>query len=213
LYCSNRKITKQEFMKNFLSKSFALAVVILFAGCKEESATVENPLEKLSAICDAKPALGKLASVQQPVSTSAVPYNVSLLQKKDNGDDTYTWIWKITNPNPGNGENGTVQDLSHWGFSLGNCANIEDLVSASTSTDGVNWSSFKADYKIDRSQDCYNEPLLKFDFGTSGAVSSYFRVIVSKNFKVEKRTAIYKSGKNTGCGTFEICSIGCPEED
>ena len=190
---------------------FSLSV-ILFSACKKSDETGKRELDasKLSSICDGKSIV--TSSKQKAATLSAegpTPYTVSLLTRKSNGDGTYTWIWSVSNPNPGNGTNGTVQDLSHWGISLGACAKISDIVSASTSTNGVNWTSFTPEYKQDRSQDCYSGAVLKFDVGTSGTNKTYYKLVVNGNFSSEKVTGIYKSGNRTGCGTFQICGLGC----
>ncbi|HEY1023751.1 MAG TPA: hypothetical protein VGE26_01200 [Sphingobacteriaceae bacterium] len=198
-------------MKKNLFRGFALTLGItslVYYGCQQEpEPELENPLAKLSAICDAKPQMGKQTANE--TLDEAVPYTVSLLRRKANDDGTFTWIWSVTNPKPGNGSNGTVQDLSHWGISLGDCASLKDIVQVSTSTDGNNWKNLEVSYKQDKSQDCYSSPVLKFDAGTSNTKTTYYKVILNKDFSVEKRDAYFKSGKNTGCGTFKICAIGC----
>ena len=187
-----------------------LLLVLVLESCKKEKEK-ENLLDasKLSSKCEGK---GTLMSVNQASSLSGqdLPYTVSLLSRKSNGDGTYSWIYSVNNPKPGNGNNGTAQDLSHWGISLGSCATIKDVVGMATSKDGIKWTSIKPEYKQDKSQDCYSDPILKFDVGTKGSAKMYYKIIVNKNFSSQKRLAVYKSGSRTGCGKFEICGIGCP---
>lgn len=210
--------------QNFVKKNHtALALIAIltiasYIGCKKEK-DAEKVIDatKLSAICNGKSienaaVNNKAMTLSVSSEESDLPYNISLLSRKSNGDGTYTWIWSVTNPNPGNGKNGTVQDLSHWGISLGECAGLGDIVSAATSTDGIHWNSFSPSLKVDKSQDCYTAEVLKFDVGTNGSKTTYYQVTLNKNFTTEKRDAYYKSGANTGCGTFTICGIGCAEE-
>lgn len=199
-------------MKKLLFRTVALTMGIgamVYIGCQSEpQSEPENPLAKLSSICDAKPEVEKQAF--NATMGENVPYTVSLLQRKDNGDGTFTWIWSVTNPNPGNGKDGqSAQDLSHWGMSLGDCATLNDIADVSSSTDGIKWKKLEKSYKQDKSQDCYTDPVLKFDTGTTGSTTTYFKVVVTRDFNVVKRDAYFKSGKNTGCGTFKICAIGC----
>ncbi|WP_423147087.1 hypothetical protein [Rubrolithibacter danxiaensis] len=205
-----KKITSLAFKA--LTVGVALTMTVVFS-CKknEDSEKKVKSLASMKSLCDGKQI--SAANFKNTLTVSAestLPYTVSLISRTSNNDGTYTWIWSVTNPNPGNGKNnGTVQDLSHWGISLGACATLNDVVSAATSTDGENWSAFTPSYNQDKSQDCYSDPILKFDVGTTGSQTTYYRLIVSKNFTIEKRTALYKSGANTGCGVFEICAIGC----
>src|SRR5262245_36597027 len=42
-------------------------------------------------------------------------YDIALESMNPVGSN-WEWIWTVTNVNPGNGNNGTVQNLSHWGM-------------------------------------------------------------------------------------------------
>ncbi|WP_423146085.1 hypothetical protein [Rubrolithibacter danxiaensis] len=199
--------------KIYSSIFFLTLVGLTYIGCKEEAAVKPvDDASKLSSICTGKTAFAKVESSNVASVSNPLPYDISLLARKSNDDGTYTWIWSVQNPKPGNGKDGTSQDLSHWGISLGACASLKDIKSAGISTDGVNWKDFNPEYKEDKSQDCYKQPVLKFDAGTNGTKKTYYRLIVKKNFTIEKVKALYKSGSKTGCGTIEICGIGaCPE--
>lgn len=138
-------------------------------------------------------------------------YAVVLESKTNNGDGTYTWTWSVQNPNPGTGLNGTVQNLSHWNITLGNCATMADVVSGAYSADGISWTSFVPVLQEDKSQSCSTTPFLKFDFGTSGTAKSYYKLTITKNLETDNTvTALYKSGRNTGCGLFTFPGFGCP---
>ena len=195
-------------MKKSFTKSLtavATVVIILFA-CKKESPKTSLKAEKL--------VVQKCLQESKGISTSSVsPYNVYLYKITNNGDGTFTWEWRIRDLNPGNGKgNGTVQDLSHWDIDLGECITSADIKSGATSTDGIHWTPIATgnlSVKKDKSQDCYTNPIFKFDVGTTGSDISYYRLTIRKNVSHTAVTAVYKSGKNTGCGTFTTCGFGC----
>lgn len=195
-------------MKNLFQKTAIIcltATALIFSGCEKKQAEEINQQEKLMAQC-AK----DLQMSAGGVSVSAVsPYSVHLASIKK-VDDGYEWIWQIQNFHPGNGTNGTAQDLSHWDISLGSCVGIEDIVKAAYSSNGTSWTSFKPELKQDKSQDCYKEKIVKFDYGTKGSKISYYKIVLSKNVTKSSVSAIYKSGSKTACGIFEVCGFGCP---
>ena len=122
----------------------------------------------------------------------------------------YEWIWTVTNPAPGNGMNGTTQDMSHWGFPLNACVDATTVVGAAYSTDGTNWNSFTPDIQVDPSQPCMTSPVLKFNYGTSGGAPTYYRVYTSVPYEIDEAAqAYYKSGSNTGCCVFGFDGMGC----
>jgi hypothetical protein len=121
----------------------------------------------------------------------------------------WQWIWSIQNLNPGNGNNGTAQDLSNWGMQLGTCVNWTSVVSAAYSGDGISWTSFAPSYQVNPSQGCLTTPIVKFDFGTTGAAKSYYRLVVSQDYAQGPVTGVYKSGTNTNCCVFNMTGIGC----
>ena len=79
-------------------------------------------------------------------------------------------------------------------------------------SDGNKWTSFKPELKVDKSQDCYKEKIIKFDYGTKGSKISYYKIVLSKNVTKSSVMAVYKSGSKTGCGVFEACGFGCPKD-
>src|ERR1044071_6368912 len=66
-------------------------------------------------------------------------YQISLLTKNTVSGNT-EWTWSVTNPNPGNGNYGTLQNISHWDVVLPSQAE-DALVSAQYSYDGINWET------------------------------------------------------------------------
>lgn len=123
----------------------------------------------------------------------------------------YKWVWKVTNTNPGNGNGGTMQDLSHWDFSpsAGTCFNIANVVSAAYSSNNSTWTSFAPSIHPDPSLSCFSGPVFKFDFGTSGSNSSYYRLILNSPAGVGTANGYFKSGKKTGCRLIEFQGINC----
>jgi len=145
------------------------------------------------------------------------PYNISLVSRTFNATtNKTTFVWKVVNPNPGNGNNGTVQDLSHWGFMANSCTNPadalkeSDIVSAGTgsSSNSAEHSSKKVTIERDPSQDCTgNIPVLKFDAG-SGSAPDYYSLVLGGNWGPGDLHAYYKSGSRTGCGICIIAGAG-----
>ncbi|NOT51068.1 MAG: hypothetical protein HOP10_07300 [Chitinophagaceae bacterium] len=122
----------------------------------------------------------------------------------------WEWVWSVQNPNPGNGNNGTVQNLSHWGMQFGSCFAWASVVGAAYSTDGVNWTSFTPSYQVDPSQTCMTTPVLKFDYGTSGTNPTYYKLVLNQNYQTGYVPGYYKSGSRTGCCIFNFVGVGCP---
>jgi hypothetical protein len=136
-------------------------------------------------------------------------YTVILESRTLLANGNWEWIWSVQNPNPGNGSNGTVQNLSHWGMQLNACFNLGSMVTAAYSADGNNWTYFTPVYQTDPSQACMTTPVLKFDFGTEGSNKSYYKLVVRNYYPIGSGPAYYKSGVTTGCCTFYFSGIGC----
>ena len=173
----------------------------LVVGCQKEVNSLNQEMNDVP---------GTSQTTSETVLATSNAYTVKLESRISNGDGTWTWTWSVMNPNPGNGSNGTVQDLSHWGLQLGSCATIQDVAAASYSRDGQNWTSFTATYQEDKSQDCINSSVLKFDEGTTGNAKTYYRLVLTRNFLVNPMATLYfKSGANTGCSMGMFEGIGC----
>lgn len=179
-----------------------LALGMLWAGCQKELS--ENTSDS---------AAGKASPTRVSGLTStndcSTPYIVTLESRTNNGNGTWTWTWSIQNPNPGNGTNGTLKDLSHWAFQLGPCLKLEEIVSASQSANGIDWTSVPVVYQEDKSQTCIAGPVFKFGLGTSGSNKSYYRLVINQNYGVTNATASFKAGN--GCCIFSYPGVGCPE--
>jgi hypothetical protein len=173
----------------------------------DELAFSDN-IEVASEVAAAKP--GVPADPCNPYA-----YTVLLESKTPLENGTWEWVWSVQNPNPGNGSNGTAQDLSHWGMAFESCFNFSHIVDAAYSADGFNWTSFTPYNEVDPSQACYTGPVLKFDYGTTGSNKSYYRITVNSFYRTGLQSGYYKSGGNTGCCTFDFFGVRCasPEEE
>lgn len=142
--------------------------------------------------------------------SSAATYDAALIEVSQQGAGEYAWTWTVTNPSPGNGDNGTLQNLSHWSMAVGDVIQLSDIVSVSYSLDGIGWSELPVSLAIDKSQDCYTNTVLKFDHGTIGSEPTYYKLITNKAFSQAVVTANFKSGKVTGCYNGYVSSLGAP---
>jgi hypothetical protein len=140
---------------------------------------------------------------------TAGEYNAQLISSQQAGTN-YEWVWSVTNPNPGNGTNGTLQNLSHWSLAISDLVALQDIVSVAYSTDGINWVSLPVSFAIDKSQECYRGTVLKFDHGTSGSEPMYYQLVLNKDFTTGYTTANFKSGNTTGCYNGTVLGIGAP---
>lgn len=206
-------------MKKFKQFWAIAAVVMVFilslAACKKLSYEKELPQPGVDSQTETGPSsveATQSTATSLPSTSSSSPYLVTLESINNNGDGSYTWIWSVQNPNPGNGLNGTVQDLSHWDLTLGQCASIENVLSASMSEDGINWMvNYIPRNQPDPSQNCYADSVIKFDLGTRGTLKTYYQLTVNENYSVDTTvTGVYKSGNNTRCGIFQFSGFGCP---
>lgn len=206
-------------MKSLLTKTLFTGILTtstLFFGCQKATDAPEKLKLETSSVCSSDDISDVKTNMQMgtAASTSATsPYSVHLAQRFSNHDGTWTWVWFVKNPKPGNGiDNGTVQDLSHWNISLGDCVKLSNIVSAATSTDNANWNPVELGYEVDKSQDCYTQSIFKFDYGTSSEDNQngrYYRLVVNVNVPMKQVTTVYKSGRNTGCGIIKTCGFGC----
>jgi hypothetical protein len=186
----------------------AIAFVLIISSCKKALQNEEILPQNGSYIS------GFAGSGTNLNSLVVSPYQVLLSSITNNGNGTFTWVWTITNTSPGNGKpgTGTTQDLSHWGITLGTCATMNDIVSGATSTDGVTWTPFTPILQVDKSQTCTTAPVIKFELGTTGTNKSFYSLTINKDLEVANDVvALFKSGANTGCGTFLFPGFGCPK--
>jgi hypothetical protein len=162
-----------------------------------------------------------LSSKPGPANTaSCLTYNVSLSRTFASGQTTF--VWTITNPNPGNGSGTTLQDLSHWSFVPG-CPgnngleqNWSDIIKAEYSYDnGATWTLISPTPVLapDPSQTCSSANVFKFNVGTNGSTPTLYKLVVMGNYAQDNNNfAVFKSGGRTGCCTRTIPGIGCKSE-
>jgi len=165
--------------------------------------------------CDKEPDMdpaGIMWVGNSPIPGTQKPaYDIKLEHKFRNKNGTYTWIWSVTNTRPGDGTpgSGTSQDLQSWGFTLSSCAGLGQIISGSTSPDGVSWSNFNPEIKSVNGIAGGSQPALMFEQGTVKNQKSYYKLLVTRNFSTDDKVkAVYKSGDLTG--TIVISGIGCP---
>jgi hypothetical protein len=154
-----------------------------------------------------------LSSFRSEVKKSnATSYTITLVGiEKVAANDV--WTWTLTNTNPGNGSDGTLQDVSHWSLPLCPAAEAA-LVSAQYSYDGITWIS--SSINIDRDPSirlCTKEDVLKFDVGTSGTAPTYYRATFNKVFTVDPFAYSYikTGGGLQGCNVYTYAGVGCYE--
>lgn len=175
----------------------SIVLITLLSGCEKEPALEQSSVMWVD---------------NSPKSEAAKPlYIVKLENKILNKNKTYTWIWSVTNPNPGNGTpgSGTAQDLVSWGITLGSCANMGQIIIGSTSPDGITWKNFNPEVNTVSEINSISKPILMFDLGTNRSQKSYYKLVVNGNFSVNNSvSAVYKSGDKAGVLT--ISGFGCP---
>jgi hypothetical protein len=183
-----------------------LCAILIFIGCQKNLNDVQN--SETESASKAKPVIGSNCS----------DYIVALTRTTDALTTIFTWT--ITNPAPGNGSNGTLQNLSHWTFIPG-CSgpdgleqNWNDIINAYWSPDGNTWNLITPIPALtpDPSQTCTSANVFKFAQGTSGAAPTYYKLVLSGHYSVGDMTAFFKSGANTGCCSKTVQGVGCKEE-
>ena len=189
-------------MQTFKLSALALSITLVaFIACQRDVKNLTKSPEE-DGLSAKKPV--------PPAICNSNAYVVTLESKTLVGGN-WEWVWSVKNPNPGNGTNGTSQDMSHWGMQFGTCLVWSDIVSAAQSADGTTWISFTPTYQVDPSQSCVTTPVLKYNMGTSGTAKSYYRLVLSKNYSVDPSAfAYYKSGARMPCCTFTFNGVGCP---
>lgn len=149
------------------------------------------------------------AFVSTKKTTATDSYQIVLISKNTTGSNT-EWTWSLTNPNPGNGQNGTLQDVSHWSVPLNEQAEAA-LLSAQYSSDGVTWHSASTVVERDPSiRACTSVDVLKYDIGTTGSASRYYRATFSQDFVVNPfATSWIKNGGGwQGCNLYYFSGMG-----
>jgi len=149
------------------------------------------------------------SEVKKPTATS---YTITLVNTEKIGAND-TWTWTLTNTNPGNGSDGTLQNVSHWSLPLCPAAEAA-LVSAQYSYDGINWVSVSIEMERDPSiRVCTREDVLKFNAGTTGSSPTYYRATFNRVFTVDPFAYSYikTGGGLQGCNVYTYAGVGCYE--
>ncbi len=195
--------------KNLLLTSL-FGASIFFIACTKEAVSPQQEVVSNTNTTNASGNSTSSFSGRQTVTAvcNANAYNIAL-ESITQINSGWEWVWSVQNPNPGNGSNGTVQNLSHWGMQFGSCFSLSSVVSAAYSGDGSNWISFTPSYSTDPSQGCLTSPVLKFDYGTTGSQRSYYKLVVNQAYVAGTSSGYFKSGNNTGCCTFSFPGIAC----
>lgn len=154
------------------------------------------------------------------------PYEISLVRKRQRLDGTWEWIWGVKNPNPGDGTNGTLKDLSSWAITLPTCvqpSNIKASFAFVIHGPAQYHTQFTPTYqRTSLFKDCQNtgldytngQPVLVFNFGTRGNVITYYELVLDKDYSIDKNgLSFFKtncSGSGTG-GAGQSCfpGVGC----
>jgi hypothetical protein len=145
-------------------------------------------------------------------TTNVDAYSIQLISNstdESRGTGTYEWTWVLTNPNPGNGEDGTLQNVSHFSIALNAVAEAA-LVSAEYSFDGITWVSVPIELERDPSiRECTRVDVLKFDAGTVGDQPTYYRATFDQEFSANPyATSWIKSGARFGCNRYFFTGVG-----
>ena len=177
---------------------------------------MKNPMKIMIATLSifAYTAFTSFVSLDTKSTFDCGTYTTQLISTQAVGLDN-EWIWTVTNPNPGNGTECTLQNLSHWNLILPDCVTNANIVSAAYSTDGVSWISLPAQIAVDPSSTCYSGLVLKFDYGTSGSAPTYYKLVTTGGVTPGPIAAVFKSGSRTGCHTYADFAVGptCVVED
>lgn len=156
------------------------------------------------------------SSFNQNSKIAAVDSYVINLESKTQDGSNYVWEWKLYNPNPGNGSDGTLQDVSHWDIPLSAAAEAA-LISAEYSTDGgITWIPVSPEMDRDPSvRLCCQYDVLKFNVGTTGTDANLYRLVFSSDFDPNPNaTSIIKTGGGLkGCNWYTYTGVGGQRQD
>ena len=156
------------------------------------------------------------SSFKNVKKTTAAAYQITSISTEKNGTgEQQQWTWSVTNPNPGNGDNGTLQDVSHWSIPLSPLAEAA-LISAEYSFDGISW--INVSIQVDRDptiKSCTTNDVLKFDVGTIGSEPTYYRITLDRAFTSNAWAASYikTGGGRNGCNTYYFSGVGNATND
>ena len=186
--------------------------VLLFFGCKK------GEEQNLSTTTSDPSQASQLLTVQ---TTNCLGYDFQLNVDKTSQPGYTIFVWTITNPNPGNGTNGTIQNLSHWDFTPGQCLTDNwQAVKEAAYNLGSGWQTISPlpTLQVDPAMavyGCETGNVFKFAYGTTGDVPSQYKLVLEGKWGTGDLDAYFKSGNKTKCchSTFTNMGVGCKEED
>jgi len=152
-----------------------------------------------------------LSSFNKAKKTNTVDaYSIQLLTAaSDESRGVQEWTWVVSNPNPGSGADGTLQDVSHFSIALNAVAEAA-LVSAEYSFDGITWISIPV--VVDRDpaiKACTTTDVLKFDAGTTGTQPTYYRATFDQVFSTNPySTSWIKTSAKSACNMYFFTGVG-----
>lgn len=142
-------------------------------------------------------------------TANAESYSIQMIGKTTDEASNEQWTWILSNPNPGSGDDGTLQDVSHLSIPL--TAEAESaLVSAEYSYDGVTWTSIALSMDRDPTiKQCTSADVLKFDVGTTGSEPLYFRITFNDEFETSGWAKCYikTGGGRNGCNWYYFTGV------
>lgn len=138
------------------------------------------------------------AAIAQPaLTTTSCGFRVTtqvIYNSPQPGQTTFRWT--VQNTNPGNGKNGTYQDLGHLDQQFNACVSPAAYLSGGT-------------YGKDKSQSCVAGDVLKFDQGTNGTTPTVYQaVFAGLTYAPVLVNAVFKGGRD-GCCAGQIYGVGC----
>ena len=157
-----------------------------------------------------------LSAFKTKQATNVDAYSIQLVSNSsDVSRGSFEWTWVLTNPNPGNGNDGTLQDVSHLSLPLGAAAEAS-LISAEYSRDGITWTSVAIAMDRDPAiKACTSVDVLKFDIGTTGTEPLYYRLTFDDEFQVNSWATCYikTGGGRNGCNAHYYSGVGSTKLD
>jgi len=157
--------------------------------------------------------LSSFTTPKKPTKNAPLTAYSITLQGKQMVGTNEEWTWALTNPNPGNGDNGTLQDVSHWSMALPPAAEAA-LVTAEYSNDGTNWHNLPVEVERDPSiRACTTIDVLKFNVGTNNTNPVYYRATFNKKFNQNPYASswIKTGGGRMGCNMYYFVGIAGSE--
>ena len=149
------------------------------------------------------------AFVPAKKTANASSYSIQMIEKALDAANNEQWTWVLSNPNPGNGTDGTLQDVSHLSIPITAEAEAA-LVSAEYSYDGITWITIPLSVDRDPTiKQCTSVDVLKFDVGTTGTQPLYFRITFDDEFETSGWAKCYikTGGGQNGCNWYYFTGV------